>query len=264
MDSPQPVALGLEIPSDAGIVNCCSSPSGRCTNFVHVPSSACFAVGVWCRCQAYPICPGTPDAVCYVPSSPPVEPSVPPADNQCVCQDEASETLLRNLLALDKGESNLKRVHSDPVKVRNHVQRMRQNQKTSLAYSHSLDSKKRNSNRLRLRTDSSRLISHHSSSSEEWFEEVPPSPPRELRLNTKIASEAEHDETLSAILRTPKVVQAQNSLSNLLITKCNAETRSQSDESSLRADAASSVAPCPCTAQDPPPKSSEQCCCVVS
>lgn len=96
-----------------------------------------------------------------------------------------SRDLLRNLLLLrgtaeeisvDGHEQLLKRVNSAPNTV---ISPVRPHWHVPLASSHSLDTGTcihqtyPPSAKLRLRASSSRFISHHSSSTEEWFEEVP-------------------------------------------------------------------------------------------
>lgn len=115
----------------------------------------------------------------------------------CQCQYEATETpptsaagvksgdLLRNLLLIGAGsdgvpneENNdhlLKRVNSAPNA---NIAPLRPHHHIPLASSHSLDTGRcihqtyPPNAKLRLRASSSRFLSHHSSSTEEWFEEV--------------------------------------------------------------------------------------------
>lgn len=159
------------------------------------------------------------------------------------------------------GDPLLKRVHSDPIKVKNYCDRFKDLPPSALIHSnlihsHSLDGTRKgkgSSAKLRLRAFSSRMISHHSSSSEEWFEEIPPDEneerdkvptsqkeePSPLKIRYESVSSAEMEENnrkndensnkkeidedeenfpscTDSVLKPPVLVQQQNSLNNLL------------------------------------------------
>lgn len=88
---PQPVGLYLEMPIGAGIVSCCSA-NEPCSNFVHANESACFNVGDWCRCQAYPICPSSSNSVCRLPLT--ASPSIPCPDLDLSNEDQRDKSML--------------------------------------------------------------------------------------------------------------------------------------------------------------------------
>lgn len=200
------------MPSGSGRVPCCL-PLRPCVNFVHDPNAQCFLVAAWCHCQSLPVCPAActpinPSAYnsCTDGLSPPTQsPFGLDIPNKKGCHSVPAERLLKNLFRLgndhnecaacgdEKGNDPLlKRVHSDPIKVRTYCEILRGNNATDtvlhshLVESYSLDGRHHpTQSKLRLRTSSSRLISHHSSSDEDWFEEVPPHSVKEKKENEK-------------------------------------------------------------------------------